>query len=85
METKKRIIDHTGIKVHTLTWHEYGADQISFATYTDEFIKVSDFENLIRTLGKPDVLQKVIKSVMFGSSDNFDLASLLSAPDQSKK
>ena len=85
MEPKKRIIDHTGIKVHTLCYGDMiGLNQCPNQDCED-YIRVQDFENLIRKLGKPEVLQKVIKSVMFGSADNFDLALLLSAPDQEKK
>lgn len=83
MTPKKRIIDHTGMK-------KYSPDICAscsgmFEDQNGEYIKIEDFESLIRKLGKPEVLQKVIKSVMFGSSDNFDLALLLSAPDQEKK
>lgn len=86
MTEKKRIIDHTGIKIYTISRYDRSDEnEIRLSTHTDDYILVSDFENLIRKLGKPEVLQKVIKSVMFGSADNFDLALLLSAPDQDKK
>lgn len=84
MTDKKRIIDYTGMKIYTLNRYE-DIDGKRFSTHTDDYILVEDFENLIRKLGKPEVLQKVIKSVMFGSSESLDIASLLSAPDQDKK
>ena len=81
MEKQKRIIDHTGIKIYTLNRYE-DIDGKRFSTHTDDYILVEDFENLIQKLGRPDILQKVIKSVMFGGE--LDLASLLDSPEPKK-
>lgn len=62
-EQKPRLIDQLPIKQHSLPLED--------GTFI-EVVKVEDVENFLLKFTKPDVLQKVVKSLMFGHKLNLE-------------
>ena len=76
-EQKPRLIDQLPLKKYTTKIHRNMPtgniiDVEEIESMHGEYVKVDDVENFLLKFTKPDVLQKVVKSLMFGHKLNLE-------------